>query len=346
MNGRSRRHSVLSLLLAGAALAAAADPALAHSPDPVMGGDLWGQDQRVGYRWKSGQVPPSWLQAEVNAAAYDSRVSRASRAAIFAYDSAGPATVSYDEPSGCGSNGIACFTRGGAPYSFTMSFRRQGYRFDWGALRWCQAYETWPDGCYDVENIALDEFGHIQILAHHLNYSDDSDYLDAVVQTFSRTKPRTGWNVHRYGRCDTATLQRKYDVPSSAAAYSTCLDLGTVLTLATSSTSVAYGGSVTFTARLRVATSSAYERLSANPVSQRTVVVQRRWPGSTTWSSIATMEPSGTGTYTYGGALSATADWRAVFRTPSTEGLNGSVSSAVRVTVAPCSDRVCPAGAE
>ena len=41
---------------------------------------------------------------------------------------------------------------------------------------------------------------------------DDSDYLDAVVQTFSRTKPNTGWNMHAFGRCDTATLQLRYDM--------------------------------------------------------------------------------------------------------------------------------------
>ena len=112
-----------------------------------------------------------------------------------------------------------------------MWLREQGHVFDWGTLKWCQAYTTAPNGCYDAETIALDEFGHVEGLNHHVNYSSDSDYDDAVVQTFSRTKPAAGWNRHTFGRCDVATLQVKYDVTSSTAKYSTCLDLATVLTL-------------------------------------------------------------------------------------------------------------------
>ena len=68
-------------------------------------------------------------------------------------------------------------------------------------------------------------------LGHHVNFADDSDYMDAVVQTYSRTKPATGWNVHTFRRCDVATLQLEYDMVSTTAKYSTCLDLATVLLL-------------------------------------------------------------------------------------------------------------------
>ena len=106
-----------------------------------------------------------------------------------------------------------------------MWLREHGRVFDWGTLRWCQMYASPPNGCYDAETIALDEFGHIQGLDHHVNHSDDRDYLDAVVQTFSRTQPSSGWNMHVYGRCDVATLQLRYDVASWTTPYSTCLDL-------------------------------------------------------------------------------------------------------------------------
>ena len=101
----------------------------------------------------------------------------------------------------CGVNGLACFTRS-APNGFTMWFREQGHVYDWGTLRWCQSYTTAPNGCYDAETIALDEFGHVEGLDHHVNYADDHDYEDAVVQTFSRTKPAAGWNTHAFGPCD------------------------------------------------------------------------------------------------------------------------------------------------
>ena len=95
------------------------------------------------------------------------------------------------------------------PDGFTMWLREQGHVFDWGTLKWCQAYTTPPNGCYDAETIALDEFGHVEGLGHHANYTDDSDYGDAVVQTYSRTKPTAGWNMHVFGRCDVATLQTR-----------------------------------------------------------------------------------------------------------------------------------------
>jgi hypothetical protein len=47
------------------------------------------------------------------------------------------------------------------------------------------------NGCYDAETIALDEFGHVEVLNHHVNFADESDYTHAVVQTYSRTRPKT-----------------------------------------------------------------------------------------------------------------------------------------------------------
>ena len=126
-------------------------------------------------------------------------------------------------------NGLACFTRD-APDGFTMWFREHGRVFDWGTLKWCQMYTSAPNGCYDAETVALDEFGHVEGLGHHVNFADDRDYTDAVVQTFSRTKPREGYNMHVLGVCDVARLQIRYDIPEHASfPYSTCLDLPTKL---------------------------------------------------------------------------------------------------------------------
>jgi hypothetical protein len=310
--------------------------ALGHSPDPTVGGALWAQDQLVRYDWRSGQVPPLVMQAAINGAAAGSNASRASRAAVFDFDPAGTSLIAYGEPTPCGVNGIACFNRGGAPVSFGIWFRRHGHVFDWGALRWCQLYDAPPDGCYDAENITLDELGHVQVLGHHQNFADNSDYLDAVVQTLSRTKPRAGWNAHAYGRCDRATLQRTYDMRAWTAGYSTCLDLNTTLSMAVSARAVPYRGSATFTATLRVGTSTAYGRLSGNPASGRAVTLQRRVPGGT-WATIDTMsQGAAAGTYAETFGLTTTYEWRAVFRTPTGEGLNGSTSPGITLTVGPC----------
>lgn len=343
-----RRHIrtlLLPLAASAALLLSLPGPVRSHSPDPVLGGVLWSQDQLVRYRWRSGQVPPAWMQSAIIAAANDSNRSRASRAAVFAYDTAGASPIGYGEPTACGVNGIACFSRGGAPTSFAMWFRRHGHVFDWGRLRWCQYYSTPPDGCFDAENVTLDEFGHVEILAHHWNYADNSDYLDAVVQTVSRAKPRTGWNAHQYGRCDRATLQRKYDMLTSWSLYSTCLDLNTTLSLSSGGTYVSYGATVEFTATLRVSSQAEYERLAGNPVSGRLVLLQRRIPGGT-WGTYATMAfGTSAGAYRYSQRLTKTYEWRAVFRTPSSEGLNGDYSPSIKVTVADCGIR-CPVSSE
>jgi hypothetical protein len=224
-----------------------------------------------------------------------------------------------------------------------MWLREQGHVFDWGTLKWCQAYASPPTGCYDAENIALDEFGHVEILNHHVNFADDHDYLDAVVQTFSHARPQVGWSAHAFARCDVATLQRKYDLPLMTTNYSTCLDLATSAGIAASSTLIAYNSSVTLTATLGVVDLAEYERLGGNPVSGRAVILQRR-PLGGAWVSVVTMPAGATaGTYTYTATTQkATADWRAVFSKPAGEGLRGAVSATVRVTVAPCQTG-CPA---
>ncbi|HUP54261.1 MAG TPA: hypothetical protein VM408_02045, partial [Methylomirabilota bacterium] len=185
----------------------------AHSPDPALGTELFGQDAALEYDWRTNAVPPAAMRTAIKSAADDVTDTRGSRAATFVFDETGPNPIGYGTGT-CGTNGIACFTRD-APNGFTMWFREQGRVFDWGTLKWCQMYTTAPNGCYDVETVALDEFGHVEGLGHHANFDDDSDYTDAVVQTFSRTKPREGFNMHVLGVCDVAQLQLRYDIPGA-----------------------------------------------------------------------------------------------------------------------------------
>jgi hypothetical protein len=340
---RTRRpaETLLSLVI----VAMAATSVQAHAPDPSLSGALWAQNQQLTFRWRSGSEPPAAIKTAIRDAASASNATRASKAATFTYSSSGVSPIGYGSGATCGVNGIACFTRTAPDGGFTMWLREHGRVFDWGTLKWCQMYADPPNGCYDAETIALDEFGHIQILAHHVNYSDDRDYLDAVVQTFSRTKPKDGWNMHVYGRCDVATLQLRYDTTNSSTRYSTCLKLDTVLTIAASPTSVAFGGTTTLTATLKVASDDTYGRLRGNPVSGRTVTLQRRAPGTTSWTSVGAMAAGSTaGTYTMAIKLQADAEFRAVFSTPAGEGLVGSTSAVAKVTVGSCTTS-CPLSA-
>lgn len=323
-----RRSAAVVLALA---LAAIPSVVQANAPDPFYSGGPMPKDHPLTFQWRNGRVPPAWMQPAIHAGAADSDASRMSRAPTFRFETPSGNWIMYGSDAGCGPGGIACFTRSVSTTSFTMSFRPQGYRFDWGTLRWCQAYSSWPDGCYDVENVTLDEFGHVTGLDHHVNQKDGSDYLDAVVQRVSRTKPRAGWNAHAYGRCDVARLQQRYDVPTFATKISTCVSLVTALTLS-GPTSATFGTAATFTARLSVTSTSGSYELGGNWLDSRVVVLQRR-PIGGSWTDVTTMTPGTSGSYTARVTMSTTADWQAVFRTPANEGLTASKSSVIRVTV-------------
>jgi hypothetical protein len=322
---------IAAVVMLGAAVA----PVAAHEPDPKFGGSLWAQDQVVWYDWKAGQVPPAWASGPIDAAGADANVSRASRSARFMRGAGSTSQIAYGEPTGCSAIGIACFSRAGAPTSFRMWFRAQGYAYDWGKLRWCQALATIASGCYDIENVALDEFGHVEILDHHANYVGESDYLDAVVQAGSRAYPAAGWNAHAFGRCDVARLQLEYERIGAAFPFSTCLAIGTTTTLGVSATTVPAGGWVRFTATLQVASLAVNRALAGDPIGSRTLLLQRRTPGAAAWATIATMTPSSSvpGTYLTTITPTATYEWRATFLTPTNEGLIGSASAAVKVLV-------------
>ena len=321
--------------------AVAASPIAAHGPDPALGGKPFAQDQLLKYGWRPGAEPVAVIASGLRAAAADASATRGSRAALFAYATTGPNLIGYGVGATCGVNGLACFTRD-APDGFSMWVREQGHVFDWGTLKWCQAYKVAPTGCYDVETIALDEFGHVEGLDHHVNEADGSDYQDAVVQTYSRAKPKAGWDMHGFGPCDVATLQLIYDMTSWSAKYSTCNELDTTLTVAAPATA-AYGTAVTIVATLKVTDDDAYQRLGANPLSGRTVTLQTRAPGSSAWLAAGTMA-AGNSSGTYSKTLTVTAELqvRAVFNAPADEGLAASVSSAAVVDVAACRVAPCP----
>ena len=318
-----------------AVLASAAGSALAATPDPVLS-PAWPLDSSLTYKWATGAVPPTIMKTAVNAAAGDASASKRSRAPSFTYASTASNAVSYGTDNPCGVNGLACFGRDPAGGYWHLWFRENGHRYDWGTLAWCEMSGS-PSGCYEAETITLDELGHVSGLDHHDNLSNDSDYADAVVQTYSHARPQVGWSAGAFGRCDVATLQQTYDVAAWTTAYSTCLDVPTTLALSASRTTVSSGGSVTFTATLH---SAGTGRLAGNPMSGRVVVIQQR--SGTSWTDLMAMAAGSTaGTYTATYAPKGTQDFRATFRKPSSEGVRAASSTAVTITFI-CTSAPCP----
>lgn len=332
-------HPVARLLASVAAalclLGISVSAVLAASPDPTIP-PAWPIDTALSYRWASGAVPPSTMAAAVNAAAADANASRQSRAPSFAYSSSAANAVSYGTSNPCGLNGLACFSRDPVSSYWHLWFRENGHRYDWGTLSWCEMTGS-PNGCYRAETITLDELGHVAGLDHHVNLPDGSDYADAVVQTYSHTRPQVGWNASAFGRCDVATLQQVYDVTAWTTLYSTCLDVPTTLALVASPTSVRSGTAVTFTATLR---SDGIGRLAGNPMAGRVVVLQQL--SGTTWVDLLTMKAGASaGVYTAAYTPRSTLSYRALFRKPAVEGVRSSTSPTVSVRVS-CVTAPCP----
>ena len=88
------------------------------------------------------------------------------------------------------------------------------------------------------------------------------------------------------------------------------------------------------TATLTVVDYDSYLRLGGNPITARTVTLQRRAAGTSTWASVGTMAVGAAGgTYVTTLSPRSDADYRAVFATPSNEGINGDTSPTVSVLV-------------
>jgi hypothetical protein len=321
------RRRVLPLLLAALTVAVAPGPVSADTPTPAIG-PAWSQDQPITYRWSTGEVPDSWLQPLVHAAAADVNNSRASRSPTFSFSSTGMGTVAYNAGPLCGADALACMRRYPTT-SFLVQVRKQGQRVGWGTIRWCHAYATWPTGCFDAELSLEHEFGHVAILDH--SYTDR--YPDSIMTPVQAANPISGWNQHTLGRCDVARLQMAYDVATWSAPYSTCLTIPTVSAITASPTTVPAGTPLMFGALVRTVNSTAYGRLADNPLHARTVVIQRAAIGGSSWIDVTTMTPSSAaGVYFRSIVINASYQWRVSFR-PSGEGVLPSNSAPMIVRI-------------
>src|SRR5690242_7303707 len=210
---------LLAALAGSLVILAVSNGQAAATPPTPADGQVWNQNQRVTFRWHQGDEPPTWMRSAINAAANDSNDSRDAKAAVLSQSDSGASWIGYtgDVPT----TWAIGYTVGNIPNSFTMRLRPQGYPLDWGTLRWCQAYDTPPSGCYDAEMIALHEFGHVQTLDHP-DDADVTNWTDTVMHWAPKTKAKAGWNQHEFGPCDVARLQIRYEPLTSSTRISTC----------------------------------------------------------------------------------------------------------------------------
>jgi hypothetical protein len=317
-------------IAAALALTGLAQPVTAGSLTPISKID-WAQNQQLEFRWRDDAVPPAWMRSAILDAAAASNASRGAKAAVVNYDAGGQSSFAYTDS--LPDPAALAYASRRVPDSFKIWLRPHGYVFDWGTVRWCQFYSSPPDGCFDAGMVTLHELGHVEGLGHIEDAADPGPWLDSIMHTVSRTKPKTGWDADAYGPCDVGAMQVRYELLNASTKVSKCLALASTLSLTASATAVQPGTPVTFSATLRIADSVAYSRLAGDPLSAREVVLQRRTVGGTSWTTYAAMPSAGTaGTYRLSLTPAATYEWRALLSQPD-EGLLGDASATLKVTV-------------
>ena len=330
------RRGVQVALAVAVACTSAANTVLATPPTPASGA-TWAQSQEVDYRWKEGSEPPSWIRGAINAAAADVRQTGHARTPDFGYRAGATSWIGYTED--LPTNYAVGYAVRNVPHSFTIRLRPHGHVLDWGTLRWCQFYDSPTTGCYDAEMITLHEFGHVLTLGH-ADEDDVTEWTDTIMHASPKTKAKAGWNAHSFGSCDVARLQIRYEMRTAATPISTCLSLATHLGLAASpSGSVAYGSNVSFSATLKIDPGAAYASLAGDPLSARSVWLQRRPIGGSGWNDVAqlTSQSGNPGRYTRQLTVTGAYDYRARFASPTDEGISGATSAILRIAIGdPC----------
>jgi hypothetical protein len=109
--------------------------------------------------------------------------------------------------------------------------------------------------------------------------------------------------------------------------------LATNLTVSASASTISSGGSVSFTARLKIDDNVMWPLLASEPLASRQITIQKRASGGI-WTYVGTMSVlDDNGRYTKTLSPTDTFDYRVVFDGPGGEGLDGATSPILTVNV-------------
>ncbi len=169
---------------------------------------------------------------------------------------------------------------------------------------WCQDPGIgFTTGCYDVIRASVHELGHQAGLARGSDgnaHSGEGEDWTVVQAGHAPRYPNYGWGTISPRPCDSFELQRRYDVSSSAGLYASCVDhlgstvvsggrLKTVLTQGAPSATIVCAGQVTtISGTGKLIGSTVLDKLSGNPLTSRSLSVQRQPSSGGTWTQVYT----------------------------------------------------------
>jgi hypothetical protein len=307
-------------------------PAVAARPVPPFAAGGWPRDTVLRFSWLPGDVPPSWAQTAIREAAADASTTSGAGSPIFVHRASASDTIRYTPlfPEFC-RFGIACATRD-MPAFWAAWVRPHATEFSWGTLRWCQ--KEGGSGCFDLRRAMLHELGHVLGLNHPSAGGFELAPAETVMHAITPARPAAGSTRHAFGRCDVATLQEIYDVPTDSAPISTCNDVATTLRLTSSVAELQGGESVRLRAVLRVPDRPAFGQLAGNVLDDRAVKLRyRASDGDDAWTVLWMRSQGRGGVYELTIDPSVSSEFLATYPVTRSEGLRFSESDLVKVKV-------------
>jgi hypothetical protein len=298
---------------AAAALALLIGVTVAQGHSPVVGERRFTNDnQPLPYKFlvpAGATTPyPAWVYSATNGALtanWPSAADNNSRTAIFSSTATGAGTVEYtpQNTSPCSGlmNWIQC-SSGWGTTSFKIYIRNflvqpdptTGWRW-YDTAGSCPVYDsTKNNACYYARRGLIHEVGHVAVhLAPTAAHTSELE-TDTVMRAAQPRYNLSGWNTETLRECDEARAQLLYDVRNTAGPYAGCFDhiaggaspngLYSKATVAASAYTVCLGTTATATGRLAILTTTNYQELSNNPLSNRTLWFDRKPSTSSTWT--------------------------------------------------------------
>jgi hypothetical protein len=295
------------------ALAVSASPALAGMPDPGHA-DLFPHDPGdarlvLDWHFASGSYP-GWFTTSIDAeldtnwrdpATNNSNVPRFSNGS----DNAGGGAIVYTSQGTSPCTGstvwIACNPAGGTR-TFSI-YVRSIPSVSAPTWLWFQRDATCADvrndpydtsACFSVLRAVAHELTHLTLTRQHYDAgADDETFMQSATPT-PNGSPKN-WNRRSFLPCDAAAAQLEYGVADPTGRFADCFDVvpgdgvkGLNPTLSLSSaTSISRcaNQAVTVSGRLALADVAAYEDLRDSPLAARTIRIDRRAFGETTWTN-------------------------------------------------------------
>jgi len=248
--------------------------------------------------WKYGGTYASWVTSAVSEAMgtdWSSATYNNTRMPTFSYSTSGAGTVTFSASAASPCSGSTEWLECSSNWGQTgwHIYIRDLVKAPHTTWAWYNTTGSCPSGktCWLIQRALMHEIEHVTLGVTSHDAQGESNTVMAATTPWS---PNSGWSTKHIQRCDEAAGQLLYDVANTAGPYADCYRAitghGTNGLITTASVNLAsYTACVGFNAstggRIAVKTTTAYKRLSDNPLTGRKVWFDRKPSTGSTWTT-------------------------------------------------------------